>query len=49
MSTVYIPTEPPKKITYIGPDGEAYWIGTKKGLKDMHPFALIIKTENNIL
>jgi hypothetical protein len=28
-----------KKITFIGPEGKAYWIGTKKGFRDDYPFA----------
>lgn len=45
MSTAYIQKKPPKKITFIGPEGKAIWIGCEKGLRDDYPKALIIKIE----
>ena len=34
---------PPKTIVFIGPNGKETWIGSETGLKDMYPFARIVK------
>lgn len=38
----------PKTIIFIGPEGKGTWIGSEKGLRDMYPFARVIKTEEKI-
>ena len=36
-----------KTIIYIGPEGKATWIGSVKGLKNMYPFAKVVKIEED--